>query len=235
MPRDLFRYPSFYRASDLLRWKACRSIFPVPVLGDISQNSNEVSGTTPLAKPTAATATAASSSQLNLTWLDNSASETGYKTERKRRAGCTYSQIDQVGANVQSYSDTSGLDPNTKYCHRIRATNGTLNSDYSNEPSATAWPCQRVRQNSWGRHDVGFVRIDAYKEFLKKRLASVANILHIGANETALCRLHRRTPKTIWTATMRMPASPGTLFCSAGLLAVVRNAFSLGRIINQRN
>ena len=105
-----------------------------------SPYSNEVSGTTPLAKPTAATATAVSSSQINLTWIDNSASETGYKIERKRLLGGTYSQIAQVGANVQSYTDTTGLDPNTKYYYRIRATNGTLNSDYSNEPSATTFP-----------------------------------------------------------------------------------------------
>ena len=45
--------------------------------------SNEASGTTPLAKPTSAAATAVSSSQINLTWVDNSASETGYKIERK--------------------------------------------------------------------------------------------------------------------------------------------------------
>jgi hypothetical protein len=102
--------------------------------------SNEVNGTTLLAKPTAATATARSSNQINLTWIDNSASETGYKIERKRLAGGTYSQIAQVGANVQSYSDTTGLDPNTKYYYRIRTTNGTLNSDYSNEPSAVTFP-----------------------------------------------------------------------------------------------
>ena len=91
--------------------------------------SNEASGTTPLAKPTSATATAVSSSQINLTWIDNSASETGYKIERKTTATGTYAQIDQVGANVQSYSDTNGLDPNTRYYYRVRATNGTIDSD----------------------------------------------------------------------------------------------------------
>ncbi len=101
--------------------------------------SNEASGTTPLAKPTSATATAVSSSRIDLTWIDNSASETGYKIERKRTAAGTYAQIDQVGANVQSYSDTNGLDPNTRYYYRIRATNGTLNSTYSNEPSAVTF------------------------------------------------------------------------------------------------
>jgi fibronectin type 3 domain-containing protein len=99
--------------------------------------SNEASGTTALAKPTSATATAVSSSQINLTWVDNSSSETGYKIERKTGATGTYAQIDQVGTNVQSYSDTNGLVPNTKYYYRIRATNGTIDSDYSNAPSAT--------------------------------------------------------------------------------------------------
>ena len=98
--------------------------------------SNEASGTTPLAKPTSAAATAVSSSQINLTWVDNSAAETGYKIERKTGATGTYSQIDQVGANVQGYSDTSGLAQNTRYYYRVRATNGTIESDYSNEVSA---------------------------------------------------------------------------------------------------
>ena len=102
--------------------------------------STEVSGTTLLAKPTSATATAVSRSQINLTWVDNSATETGYKIERKKTSTGTYAQIAQVGANVQSYSDTTGLEANTTYYYRIRATNGTLNSDYSNEPNAKTLP-----------------------------------------------------------------------------------------------
>ena len=105
-------------------------------VGD-SAFSNEVSGTTPLLKPTSATATAVSSSRIDLTWIDNSASETGYKIERKRTAAGTYEQIAEVNANAQSYADTNGLDPNTKYYYRIRATNGTIDSAYSNTPSAT--------------------------------------------------------------------------------------------------
>ena len=100
--------------------------------------SNAASGTTPLATPTSATATAVSSSQINLTWIDHSASETGYKIERKTTATGTYAQIAQVRANVQTYSD-HGLDPNTRYFYRIRATNGTINSDYSNEPAAVTF------------------------------------------------------------------------------------------------
>jgi fibronectin type 3 domain-containing protein len=101
--------------------------------------SNEVSGTTPLAKPTSATATAMSSSRIDLAWIDNSASETGYKIERKRTVSGTYAQIAQVGANARSYSDTTGLDANTRYYYRIRATNGTIDSAYSNEPFAVTF------------------------------------------------------------------------------------------------
>jgi hypothetical protein len=101
--------------------------------------SNEVSGMTPLKKPTSATATAVSSSQINLTWIDNSAGETGYKIERKTTVTGTYAQIALVGANVQNYSDTNGLSSNTKYYYRVRATNGTLNSDYSNETSSVTF------------------------------------------------------------------------------------------------
>ena len=102
--------------------------------------SNEVNGFTLLAQPTSADATARSSSRIDLTWIDNSVSETGYKIERKKTANGTYSQIVQVGANVQSYSDTTGLEPSTRYYYKVRATNGTLNSDYSNEPFAVTFP-----------------------------------------------------------------------------------------------
>ena len=78
-----------------------------------------------------------SSSRIDLTWIDNSASETGYKIERRKTATGTYSQIAQVGANVQSYSDTKGLDPSRRYYYRVRAANGTIDSDYSNASSAT--------------------------------------------------------------------------------------------------
>jgi hypothetical protein len=59
--------------------------------------------------------------------------------ERKTTVNGTYAQIAQVGANVQSYSDTNGLSANTKYYYRVRATNGTINSDYSNTPSAVTF------------------------------------------------------------------------------------------------
>ncbi len=104
-----------------------------------SAYSPEVNGVTLLAKPTSAVATALSSSRIDLSWADNSSSETGYKIERKTTAAGTFAQVAEVGAGVRSYSDTTGLDPATRYYYRVRATNGTTDSDYSNEPFAVTF------------------------------------------------------------------------------------------------
>jgi transcriptional regulator CtsR len=88
--------------------------------------------------PSNLVATPISSSQINLTWQDNSSDETGFKIERKTGSG-SYSQIATVGANVTSYSNTR-LSANTTYYYRVRAYKGTLNSDYCKEASATTLP-----------------------------------------------------------------------------------------------
>ncbi|MDO9535639.1 MAG: fibronectin type III domain-containing protein [Bacillota bacterium] len=75
-----------------------------------------------------------STSQINLTWTDNSNNETGFRIERKISGG-SYSQIAVVGANVKAYSDKN-LSTNTTYYYRVRAYNSIGNSTYSNEASA---------------------------------------------------------------------------------------------------
>ena len=55
-------------------------------------------------------ATAVSASQINLTWSDNAANETGFVIERCQGAGCSnFAAIVTVGANMTSYNNT-GLD-----------------------------------------------------------------------------------------------------------------------------
>jgi hypothetical protein len=85
--------------------------------------------------PSNLTATPISSSQINLTWQDNSGDETGFEIERKTGSG-SYSQIATVGAGVTSYSNTA-LSASTTYYYRVRAYNAAGNSGYSNEASAT--------------------------------------------------------------------------------------------------
>jgi len=93
--------------------------------------------TTPNA-PSNLVATAVSTSQINLTWQDNSSDETGFKIERRTASG-SYSQIATVGAGVTSYSNT-GLSAGTTYYYRVKAYSSAGDSGYSNEASATTLP-----------------------------------------------------------------------------------------------
>jgi hypothetical protein len=92
--------------------------------------------TTPPAAPSGLTATAASSSQINLVWTDNSTNETGFEIDRKTGSTGSWSQIATTGAGVTSYSNT-GLTASTTYYYRVRATNSAGDSADSNEASAT--------------------------------------------------------------------------------------------------
>ena len=107
-----------------------------------SAASNEASATTqaasanPPAAPSNLSATASSSSQINLTWLDNATDETGYVVERSTTSGSGFANIATLGANATSFTNT-GLAASTTYFYRVRASNSAGNSAASNEASAT--------------------------------------------------------------------------------------------------
>jgi len=86
--------------------------------------------------PSDLSATAVSSSQINLSWTDNSDNESGFKIERKTGASGSWAEIDTVNADVTVYQDT-GLEAETTYYYKVRVYNAVGNSDYSNETSAT--------------------------------------------------------------------------------------------------
>ena len=88
------------------------------------------------APPSSLSAAAASSSKINVTWSDSSYGEDGFKIERKMDVGGMYAQVAITAANTTTYSDT-GLDESTTYYYRIRSYNGSNNSDFSAEVSAT--------------------------------------------------------------------------------------------------
>ncbi|HEX9548874.1 MAG TPA: fibronectin type III domain-containing protein, partial [Acidimicrobiales bacterium] len=80
-------------------------------------------------------ATAASSTQIDLSWTNTSATQTGVKIERSTD-NATFTQIALAGATAASYSDV-GLSASTTYFYRVRATNASGDSAYSNTASAT--------------------------------------------------------------------------------------------------
>ncbi len=100
--------------------------------------SNETTILTPIriAAPTNLVATANSTTQVSLTWQDNDLQEEGYKIERKTRINGSYSIIDSVSANVESFTDNSVV-PNNVYYYRVYAYISYVNSFYSNEDSAS--------------------------------------------------------------------------------------------------
>jgi hypothetical protein len=93
-------------------------------------------GSVPSAPPLLS-ATATSSSQINLSWTDNSTDEDGFKVKRCSGTNCTPSSVvATVGANITSYSDT-GLSANTTYRYVVVAYNGSGDSGPSPLASAT--------------------------------------------------------------------------------------------------
>jgi len=98
-----------------------------------------VAGFARAAVPTAPTnliATAISPGQVNLTWTDNSSDELSFLIERKTGSAGTFAQIASVSTNVVTFGDT-GLTASTTYFYRVRASNASGNSAYTNQGSVT--------------------------------------------------------------------------------------------------
>lgn len=89
----------------------------------------------PIAAPTGLAATAVSGTRIDLAWTDASTNETGFLVERRSGAGA-YAQIAALPAGTAAHSDTTAAELTT-YFYRVRATDGSAFSPYSNEASAT--------------------------------------------------------------------------------------------------
>lgn len=82
--------------------------------------------------PSGLTATVVSTTQVNLSWTDNSTNESGYKIQRKTTGG-NFADVGSTGVDITTFSD-QGLTPNTSYTYRVYAFNAAGNSlQYSNE------------------------------------------------------------------------------------------------------
>ncbi len=91
---------------------------------------------TPLTAPTNLTAASTVSRRIDLSWADNSASESGFKIERSMN-GSIFKQIAVVGANATTFSD-GNLRSGRRYYYRVRAYTSSANSAYSNVASMIA-------------------------------------------------------------------------------------------------
>ena len=95
-----------------------------------------VPASAPPAAPTGLSATAVSSSRIDLAWTDASANESVFKIERRQGAAGTFTQIATAAANATGYSDT-GLAASTSYSYRVRAAGAGGDSAYSNTATST--------------------------------------------------------------------------------------------------
>jgi phosphodiesterase/alkaline phosphatase D-like protein len=89
--------------------------------------------------PSVLTLTVNSSSSITLRWTDNSANESAFRIERSLSADTSFSEIATVAANVTSFTDT-GLAAATHFFYRVRASNSSGNSAYSDTANATTLP-----------------------------------------------------------------------------------------------
>ncbi len=89
-----------------------------------------------LAAPSNLTAIANGLKRIDLSWGDNSTSESGFRIERSTN-NSKFSQIATVSADVTSFSNT-GLRRGKTYYYRVRANGSPTHSAYSNTASANA-------------------------------------------------------------------------------------------------
>jgi hypothetical protein len=106
-----------------------------------SAYSNTASATTlantgGLAAPSNLTATAATGTQINLSWTNNATTQTGFHIDRATSSDFTQNLVTQTAAGATTFSD-SGLTPGTTYFYRVRAFNSSGDSANSNTASAT--------------------------------------------------------------------------------------------------
>lgn len=105
-------------------------------LGGDSSYSPVANATTYVAAPSSLSATAVSTSQLNIAWSAVNG-PLGYKVERSPDNN-TWSQIATTGPGVTSYAD-SGLPASTHFYYRVRGYNGTGDGAYSSVANATTY------------------------------------------------------------------------------------------------
>lgn len=122
------------RVRDTDRTPGQRSLDTIYVDQMFIRTENQSGGLPPTA-PADFGAMATSETQVDLTWIDTSDNEDGFRVERSIDSGATWNVIATVSTDISSYSDTSAT-PGTTFTYRVTAYNGSGQS-YSNTAVAT--------------------------------------------------------------------------------------------------
>jgi hypothetical protein len=103
--------------------------------GGAKADNGDTSNTPPTA-PSNLSATATSSTQVNLSWSDNANNETGFQVERSVNGVSNWSVISTTTANTSRHLDLN-LTALTTYFYRVRATNADGYSEYTSVVTVT--------------------------------------------------------------------------------------------------
>lgn len=105
----------------------------------VSKNISVTTVSGPLA-PTGATIVNPTTTTLDIQWTSGSGSETFFLIEQSE-GDCSgvFSQIASINSSTTTYTATS-LSPETRYCFRVRSTDGSTNSSYSTTTSDFTLP-----------------------------------------------------------------------------------------------
>jgi plastocyanin len=103
--------------------------------GTITITDDDAPGPTAPAAPSNLTATGVSSSDIQLTWQDNSNNESGFRIESKTAS--TAYQLVATSPPNSTGAAVSGLSPSTAYTFHVRANGAAGNSNFSNEATAS--------------------------------------------------------------------------------------------------
>ena len=88
--------------------------------------------------PTNLTAAGTTSTQVALTWSDNSPSETGYEIHRSGNQAGPFSVVGTVAADVNTYNDVVSASTTQVYYYKVRATTSGVPSSFTNVAKAGA-------------------------------------------------------------------------------------------------
>ncbi len=114
-----------------------KQAIPDSVLNMLPANATTLAAPGAPNVPVNFTATAISSSKIQLSWKDSATNETGYEIYRSANNNSNYALLTTVGAaDAVTYTDST-LFANATYFYKVRAINATASSGYTPELSAT--------------------------------------------------------------------------------------------------